>query len=49
MSLANDEFAEELADMLDEAFPLADPVVLFGVCPVASDTAGQREWRGYPL
>ena len=38
MSLANDEFAEELADMLDEAFPLADPVVLFGVCPVASDT-----------
>ena len=38
MSLANDEFAEELADMLDEAFPLADPVVLFGVCPVSSDT-----------
>ena len=38
MSLANDEFAEELTDMLDEAFPLADPVVLFGVCPVSSDT-----------
>lgn len=37
MSLANEEFADELADMLEEAFPIADPVVLFGVCPVASD------------
>ena len=37
MSLANEEFADELADMLEEAFPIAAPVVLFGVCPVASD------------
>lgn len=38
MGLANEEFADELADMLDEAMPLADPVALFGVCPVSSDT-----------
>lgn len=38
MGLANEEFADELADMLDEAMPLADPVTLFGVCPVSSDT-----------
>ena len=34
MSLANEEFADELADMIDESLPLADPVVLFGVSPV---------------
>ena len=38
MSLANEEFADELSDMLDESLPIADPVVLFGVCPVDADT-----------
>ena len=37
MSLANEEFADELADMLEEALPIADPVVLFGVSPVSAD------------
>ena len=37
LGLANEEFAEELADMIDEALPLADPVVLFGVCPVNAE------------
>ena len=36
MSLANEEFSDELADMIDEALPLADPVALFGICPVAA-------------
>ncbi len=45
LSLANEEFADELADMLDEALPLADPVVLFGVCPVSAD-AGQVRVNG---
>lgn len=38
MSLANEEFADELEEMIDEALPLADPLVLFGVCPVAADS-----------
>lgn len=42
MGLANDEFADELADMIDEALPLADPVVLFGVCPVSADSGQVR-------
>lgn len=37
LSLANEEFADELSDMIDEALPLADPVVLFGVCPVSAE------------
>ena len=39
LGLANEEFADELADMIDEALPIADPVVLFGVCPVTADEA----------
>ena len=39
LSLANEEFADELADMIDEALPIADPVVFFGVCPVTADEA----------
>lgn len=35
-ALANEETAEELADMLAEADALAEPVVIFGVCPVES-------------
>ena len=38
MGLTNEEFADELSDMLDEAFPIADPVVLFGICPVSADS-----------
>ena len=37
LTLANEEFADELADMIDEAIPLADPVVLFGISPVTVD------------
>lgn len=37
MGLANEEFADELEEMLEEALPIADPVVLFGICPVAAD------------
>lgn len=33
-AMANEETAEELADMLAEADSLAEPAVLFGVCPV---------------
>ena len=32
MAMTNEEFAEELADMLEEAQQAADPVILFGVC-----------------
>lgn len=48
MSLANEEFADELADMLDEALPIADPVVLFGVCPVTVQ-AGQVSVNGVSI
>ena len=37
LSLANEEFSDELADMIDEAIPFADPVVLFGICPVTAE------------
>ena len=31
-AMTNDEFADELADMLEEAQQIAVPVVLFGIC-----------------
>ena len=37
MGLTNEEFADELAEMLDEALPIADPVVLFGISPVTAN------------
>ena len=42
LTLANEEFADELADMIDEAVPLADPVVLFCVSPVSTDNEQVR-------
>lgn len=38
-ALANEELAEELTDMIDEADALADPVVLFGICAVTDASA----------
>ena len=42
LGLANEEFADELSDMIEEALPIADPIVLFGVCPVHADHAQVR-------
>ena len=42
LSLANEEFADELEEMIDAALPLADPLVLFGVCPVTADSQQVR-------
>lgn len=41
MGLTNEDLADELADMIEEAEAIAEPVVLFGVCGVeeASDTS----------
>ena len=36
MGLANEEFEDELADMLEEALSIADPVVLFDISPVST-------------
>lgn len=37
ISIANEELVEELAEMMDQAQNAAEPVVLFGVCPVSQD------------
>ena len=42
-AMANEDTAEELAELLDEAEKLADPVILFGVCSAKSDN-GQTVW-----
>lgn len=39
-SKANEEMAEELTEMVRQAQSLAEPVVLFGVCPVSQDADG---------
>ena len=36
MAMTNDEFEDELSEMLDEAEALAEPAVLFGVCGAES-------------
>ena len=48
LNLANEELADELSDMIDEALPVADPVVLFGVCPVYADHP-QVQVNGIPI
>ena len=39
-SKANEEMSEELTEMVNQAQSLAEPVVLFGVCPVNQDAEG---------
>lgn len=39
-STVNEELFGELAEMVDQAQNLAEPVVLFGVCPVSQDAGG---------
>jgi len=38
LAMANDELADELADMIDEADSVAEPMVLFSVCAVENST-----------
>ena len=42
-AMANEDTAEELAELLDEAQQLADPVILFSVC--AAEGAGEKSVR----
>ena len=42
MAMTNDEFEDELSDMLEEAEAFAEPAVLFGVCGV--ECRGDHAW-----
>ena len=49
MAMTNDEFADELADMLEEAQTVADPVVLFGVCGTKTAEDGMVTVNGVTI
>jgi len=49
MAMTNDEFAEELADMLEEAQAVANPVILFGVCGTESTEEGTVAVNGVTI
>lgn len=40
LALANEETEEELIDLMDEADSIADPLALYGVCPVEEGRVG---------
>ena len=40
LALANEETEEELIDLIDEADAIADPLALYGVCPVEAGCVG---------